>query len=125
MTRKLSGFNQLPSYRDGQMELYEIFHKSPFPQKYIKTECIKLYYGEKAIFNKTKLAFKQVNLEITYMLRTPLFDYSKTKLYVAKIDNVLHEVQNISVVTNANGFKETEISCVKLTYPILTESELS
>jgi len=125
LTRKLNDYNQLPSYHDGQLELYEVFYTKTFPQRYIKTDCVKVYYAEKAIFNKTKLAFKQVNLEITYMLKTPLFVYDKNKTYVAKIDGSFHEVQNITVVTNSNGFKEIEITCIRLVQKILNVNELT
>lgn len=111
LTRKLTGFSQLPSYTDGVATLHEVFHTSEsYQRKYIKPESITIHFREKAVYNKTKIEFRQVGVEINAMLVIPFIELKRTSLYAVVLNSEILEVQNASVVVNSNGFKELELT---------------
>lgn len=113
MTRKLIDYNRLPSYHDGTCTLHEVhFTNETFQRKYIKPGT-QIYYREKAIYNKTKIEYKQIDVDVVYMLVIPFQELKRDAMYAVKLDDEIFEAQNITTVTNSNGFKEIEITLSK------------
>lgn len=113
MTRKLIDYNRLPSYHDGTCTLHEVhFTNETFQRKYIKPGT-QIYYREKAIYNKTKIEYKQIDVDVVYMLIIPFQELKRDAMYAVKLDDEIFEAQNITTVTNSNGFKEIEITLSK------------
>lgn len=113
MTRKLNDYNRLPSYHDGSCTLHEVyFTTDTYQKKYIKPG-IQIYYREKAIYNKTKIEYKQIGIDVVYMLVIPFQELKRDVMYAVMIDDEIFEAQNITTVTNSNGFKEIEITLSK------------
>lgn len=113
LTRKLIDYNRLPNYHDGTCTLHEVhFTTDTFQKKYIKSGT-HIYYREKAIYNKTKIEYKQIGIEVIYMLVIPFQELKRDAMYAVVIDDEIFEAQNITTVTNSNGFKEIEITLSK------------
>jgi len=113
LTRKLNDYNRLPSYHDGTCTLHEVyFTNETFQRKYIKSGT-QIYYREKAIYNKTKIEYKQIDVDVVYMLVIPFQELKRDAMYAVKLDDEIFEAQNITTVTNSNGFKEIEITLSK------------
>ncbi|GEM_PF-3351466 len=113
LTRKLIDYNRLPSYHDGSCTLHEVhFTNETFQRKYIKPGT-QIYYREKAIYNKTKIEYKQIDVDVVYMLVIPFQELKRDAMYAVKLDDEIFEAQNITTVTNSNGFKEIEITLSK------------
>lgn len=111
MTRKLTGFSQLPSYTDGVALLHEVyFTDDTYQRKYIKDDGVTIYFREKAIYNKTKIEFRQIGVEVTSILMIPHMELKKSTLHAVVLDNDIFEVQNHTSVVNINGFKELELT---------------
>ena len=111
LTRKLTGFSQLPSYTDGVARLHEVFHTNEsYQRKYITLDNITIHFREKSVYNKTKIEFKQVGVEISAILVVPFLDLKRNILHAVVLNSEILEVQNASVVVNSNGFKELELT---------------
>lgn len=113
LTRKLNVFSQLPSYTDGSCTLHEVFFTSEsFQRKYIKPG-LEMNFREKSIYNKTKIEFKQIGIDVVYMIVFPFIELKRDTLYSVVISNEIFEAQNITTVINQNGFKELEFTLSK------------
>jgi len=115
MTRRFATFSSLPIYPDGLLKVYEVIRSADaYGQDSLRDLSLPFPFRELAIYDKTRILFQQRDLEVTKKLMLPSTNLFDGKRCVVILGSDQHEVYNATTITNENGFRETELTCVKV-----------
>ena len=114
----------IPNYKDGCFSIYEIANKNTtFPEEYLKLiSDKKFWFEEKSISDKLRFEAEAREVDLTFKIRIAQ-DKTITSKNVLKIGNEYHKVFNVYHFTNADGFKQSDITLQKYENPILEEEK--
>lgn len=122
MTRRYATSDSLPVYPDGILSVYEIKRTTEsYSQDYLHNLNLPFYFRELAIYDKTRIQFQLRDLEVTKKLMIPQTNLFEGKRYVVVIGSDQHEVYNATTIVNQDGFRETELTCVRVQVPFAME----
>lgn len=103
----------IPVYNDGIFEIYDIVQSNDvFPVEKIKSTGKSMYFEELSITDKLKFSAEERNINLTLKLRIPQTKELNT-MNVLKIGNLYHKVYNVFHFTNAEGFRQTDLTLIE------------
>lgn len=100
----------LPTYNDGKFELFAIKQtEDTYPVEYLKNMKKEVWFEELSISDKLRFDAEERKRKLSLKIRIPQMK-EITSLCVVKIGNEYHKVFNAYHFTNADGFKQTDLT---------------